>query len=568
MAKLRIKKRKWVFIFLFIPGILFLFWKTKYGYGASDEPFYLTVSHRLLKNDGLIVDEWNLSQLSGALLYPVMKLYHWIHPTTEGILLHMRYAYCMMQILTSLSICYRLRKYGCIAYLAANFYLLFAPYNIMALSYNTMGIACIVLCGIILSTYEKAGRGQVILAGFLFSMAVLCTPHLVFLYAGLTFLMMIEFVYKKVRKPEKSLLQLPFSWFYISIGCGIGALLLIGFLFSRADFDELLKALPFMLQDSDHSPVGIKRAIKTYLLQNWIYFRKYILLQLSCIIFLLLNRKNNKLKYVPLQFSVLFCFLQLLFLATKIQETYNFILYPIAWVGFLAFLMLENKNWKLFFWGYFLGLGYTFTLNWSSNQGIFAITTGTVLVDLCSILFLWQVIQERKEKDKIRFPLQNSLILVLLLTQMLTLVYSKAVHVFWEPPVSELTAKVEEGPLKGIYTTEANADHYKMVLKDLTVLRDMKEGNVLLIGFDTWGYLAVDMPYGTYSAWSGGESEHTLSRLASYYELNPEKIPAYIYLPKISAWTTDEILNLLQLKDYEVNQQRAGYILKKITNNE
>lgn len=561
MPNVRLKNKEWIFVLLLVPGILFLFWKTKYGYGASDEPFYITVAHRLTKQDRLLVDEWNLSQLSGALLYPYLKLYLLLHPTTEGILLHIRLLYSVLQVVITIFLIIRLRKYGRIAYFLGYFYLLFTPYNIMSLSYNTMGIMLIVLSGILLATKVKSVRFQTVLAGCFFSLAVLCTPHLVILYAGLSMLAVFDFLYKKIKKREFIPLQLSFHWFYISIGCGIGALLLGMFMLSRAGIDEILKALPYILQDSDHAPVGLKQAIRTYLIQNWLYFREYIILQGCCILLMILQRKNNKWKFVTLQVSCVGCLLQLLYLATQIQDTYNFILYPLAWVGFLAFLLIEHKNWMLFFWGFLLGLGYTFSLNWASNQGMYAISMGMVLTDLCAIVFLWQVVQEQRSKSKRTYYAQIVFMALLLFLQLALLVYSKAVHVFWEPPVYELDTKIEEGPLKGIYTTSEHAGQYENIFSDLEYIKEKQPDNLLMIGFDTWGYLYVDMPYGTYSAWSGGESEHTLRRLAAYYTVNPDKTPEYLYVPKYSAWTVEEILTLLELNSKTIDELEQGYLI-------
>lgn len=39
---------------------IFLIWKCRYGYGAGDEPFYLTLAQRLADGDALLSQEWNL----------------------------------------------------------------------------------------------------------------------------------------------------------------------------------------------------------------------------------------------------------------------------------------------------------------------------------------------------------------------------------------------------------------------------------------------------------------------------------------------------------------------------
>ena len=89
----QLKKNLWKYRQVIVWGICMLLaeglliWKARYGFGSEDEPFYLTIAHRLVKGDGLISEEWHLSQLSAVLLYPIMKLYLAVAGTTEGILL-------------------------------------------------------------------------------------------------------------------------------------------------------------------------------------------------------------------------------------------------------------------------------------------------------------------------------------------------------------------------------------------------------------------------------------------------------------------------------------------------
>ncbi len=95
---------------LFVVGV-FLLWKCKFGFSNIDESFYLTIPYRLCKGDALFVDEWHLSQLSGILIMPFMKLYLLLHETTEGMCLWFRYLYTFLQIISSAFIYYRLRNF-------------------------------------------------------------------------------------------------------------------------------------------------------------------------------------------------------------------------------------------------------------------------------------------------------------------------------------------------------------------------------------------------------------------------------------------------------------------------
>lgn len=556
-------KKEYIYWLPIIPILLFLLWKSKFGYGGSDEPFYLTIAHRLLKGDGLIVEEWNLSQLSGALLYPFMKFYQGIHTGTDGILLHFRYVYCFVQMLIGISLIGLLRKRGLAGYAAAYFFILFTPYNMMALSYNTMGSALIVLTGILMAMNHERKKGRIVFSGFLFALAVLCTPHLILVYAGFTILLILETLAAFFLKRKLETFFSKKDWLFFSIGCFLAAVILGVFILSRATISEIIKAIPYLLQDSDHSSIGIKRAIKTYVLQNWIYFKFYMGAQLLLLVMVVFDKQRFSHSGWYLMVSGFSCVIQVGYLATQIENTYNFILYPLAWVGFLAYVLTKQKQNRLFLWAYVFGMAYTFCLNFASNQGMYAISMGMVLVDMCSILFLGTVIKEQlHERDKAQQVAKIALISMMVF-QFSIMIYAKTVHVFWEPPVNTLQYKISQGPLKGILTTKEHAMEYEQLLLDLSYLKEMEPGNVLIIDFQTWGYLYLDMPYGTFSAWSGGESEHLKYRLQDYYQLQPEKTPDYIYLPSSSSWNKEELQELFSVNFSGEEQLEQGNLLKK-----
>ena len=151
------KKKDIVFLVGLFFGFLFLLWKSKYGMGAYDEPFYLTMPHRIINGDGMFSEEWNFGQFSAFLMLPVMKIYMMLAGSTEGIILHFRYIYIGFQLLCTVAVYLKLRKKE-LAWAAAWLFLLFCPYDIMAVAYNTIGIAFMTLAGILLANAKEKDR--------------------------------------------------------------------------------------------------------------------------------------------------------------------------------------------------------------------------------------------------------------------------------------------------------------------------------------------------------------------------------------------------------------------------
>ena len=154
---------------------LFLLWKCKIGFANIDESFYLTIPYRLCRGDGLIIHEWHLSQLSGFLLFPIMRIYLGIVRSTEGILLNFRYIFTFLWTVSACFVFYRLKSISLLGAMVSSIcYMLYTPFGIMALSYNSMGIMLMLISCIIVVTSLKCVRQQYCIAGILFAGAVLC----------------------------------------------------------------------------------------------------------------------------------------------------------------------------------------------------------------------------------------------------------------------------------------------------------------------------------------------------------------------------------------------------------
>ena len=178
-------KYKWqdyIFIALIVGGIIFAFWKCVFGFGGNDEAFYLTVPQRFSMGDALIKDEWNLSQLSGFLLMPFVWLFTTITGSTEGIILAARVVYIIFHATVSIVIYTRIRKYGYVSVFASVLYFIYTPYDIMAMSYNTMGLDLVTLAGVIMGTASYKKKLPLIFSGVAFAAAVLCCPYLAVAY--------------------------------------------------------------------------------------------------------------------------------------------------------------------------------------------------------------------------------------------------------------------------------------------------------------------------------------------------------------------------------------------------
>jgi hypothetical protein len=72
-----------------------------------------------------------------------------------------------------------------------------------------------------------------------------------------------------------------------------------------------------------------------------------------------------------------------------------------------------------------------------------------------------------------------------------------------------------------------------------------------------------DYSYSTFSAWLSGETDSAISRLESFYNVNPDKKPKYIYIPKQSDWDFTNINELSAVYGYSIQETSVSYKLEK-----
>lgn len=557
----RQQKKDIVFFAGLILGFLFLLWKSKYGTGAYDEPFYLTIPHRIVNGDGMLIDEWNFGQFSSFLLLPVMKLYLMITGGTEGIILHFRYIYIAFQLLCVTAVYVRLRKRE-FSWIAAWLFLLFCPYDIMAVSYNTMGIAFMTLTGVLLATTGENERKVWFAAGVLFAGAVLCNPFLVLLYVLYTVLV---FALQKWREQEPNLtLQ---AWVVITAGAALLAVLFAVTVLLGSSVGELLENIPLLMHDPEHTSRSIFMIVKVYLTSFWDAYGWFLPVWIVLLLMSYFCRKDEKKRKICFSLLCFSVILSLLGFLATIQNSYNFIMVPIAVCGLGAYVMTEDRDKRTFYFLYVFGLLYTFIANYASNQGMHAIAMAMIPTDVAAVLFIGKFVAQEwgnceTAKNGWKRLIVVSAVLVFV-AQLGMQVYTKAVHAFWEEPVWKLHTVITEGPLKGTVTTKEKAEKYQETLEDIKA-NIKKEGPVLFATKDTWCYLYADAEYGTFSSYLSGGLTQAAERWEVYFEAHPEKIPYYIYIPKDtdSEWNM-EMQEIAEANGYDVVESQEAYHLYK-----
>lgn len=578
VGKLKSPSQDGVFAFLLAAAAVFALWKCPFGFGVYDDAFYLTVPHRLSMGDALFVDEWHVSQLAGLLTTPLVWLYRALTGSTDGILLAARYAYTALHALVSLLFYRRVRGYGWSAGAAALSWFLFTPYDLMALSYNTMAMDLILLSGTVLATSER--RACWALSGLLLAGAVLCCPYFAAAYLLYTAGVGIHALAgRRSPGPAKSGILSPARLLWLTAGAGMAAALFLLYVLSTCGLRGVLDNLPYILADPEHQ--GVPALQK--LLHGWRTLAgchplfPWVLAAFALLLWVMLvdrGRRRRRGGYLAAACALaLACYA--LFWPRAAEEYYNVIMMPLIFPGLTAFLLCRDRPGGLFTTLFLGGLVYALAVNLGSNNYFHAISMALAVTNAASLLFMGRLLRElrgegegEEEGEEGPGPLFRpamALAVLTVLVLLLSQVRVKAVHCLMEDSPPALTATLEQGPARGLRTTSYRAGVYERLNGELQIYKTLPRGKLLILNERSWCPLAADpMEYASFSGWISGENQTALERLEQYYRLNPGKVPDYIFLSKNCLFDEPAaILSAAQSRGYVLTESAYSWYLTR-----
>ena len=521
------KRLEMAFFFGFAALIIFLIWRCFFGFANVDECFYLTIPYRICQGDKLLLHEWHMSQLSGLLLVPLMKVFISFSDGTDGIVIAFRLFYIAVWGLASLFFYFRLRHFSFYGSVIASLcFLLYAPYGIMALSYYSMGLL-LYLCSCILIAFSES-KIELSVAGFMFAGAVLCCPYLALLWFVLFFIGIVDrLLFHKV--PNK-------YWHYPSIGVAGAFILFCILMIINAPISEYLKTLPFVLDDPEHPMVSWLTKVQ-FLIYDARQINPY---WLPLILFSLAVTLQTKLcKTSWLGFSLTCTAITTLLLSYRwIYHLNNLSMFPLSLLGlFCVACSKEAIIKKLFYTVWLPGFLFSFFYSFSSNQPFFSFSSGSTVMTIASVLMGISFINLQVINRDIGKTQRLVMILTFAITTMVQIFCEfsdRYQNVFWdEAGITNQTVLAEEGPEKSIWMNQDVYDFYLTTQRDLQSIRDdTTTNNVLFLSRNTWLYLSAEKMNASYSAWLSGVNDHTMLRLEEYYQLFPEKIPDVVFFDR------------------------------------
>lgn len=555
------KKKRFTTEFLFFTGIMFLLfaifaWRQFYGFNKNDEIFYISTVYRFFQGDAMLVDEWNNVELFAFITYPLYCLVRIFLKSNEGIVIVFRFLYLIFQVLVSGYCFCRMKRFGWIHIFPSVYYFVTTPYNINALSYNTLAFGFVLLALVTLACPEKLKFYDFIIFGVFTAGAVLSNPYAVILFVLYGLICTGAFFYGlRSWKQVPEVLKLR-NYLFACLGAFIIFVLFVIFVFSRADLSEILECITYIVMDTER-----QRSFWEKFSRYFVRIHRYytILLYVTGLL-LVLWIADRKKRIAPSLYLMASCISAVPYIVYYgffwEMVGINYMLIPLVFPGLTAFLVSEKKDYRLFFCWYLPGLFFTLLAHFATNTGILTVSASYMIAASVSFLFLYKAVDEQ---GGIRWLC--SLMVILFMIQFAACIYQRIVYVWGDESLPLLTQEITEGPLKGIHTSVENEKLYQEVMLDMEELALTSEDKLFVIGIAPWIYLNTEAQCAAYSTW---ETLETDPLIPIYYEIRKEKLPTVVYCYEYDEDVLEtEFAYYFINMGYEPSVMRQGIVLSR-----
>lgn len=524
---------------------LILLWRVPFGYDWTDEQYFSEIGYRLLQGDRPLVDTWEVHQFSAMLAAPVLKGYLVCNNgSTDGIVLFLRYFYVSFQLFVSVVTFFVLkRKSGPVpSLICAGMLLAYSHFSINSYFYNSMVLLFSALSALLCIRFFDGESGGFLFAGLggvCFALAVVAYPYfLLFIPVYLAF--WIVQMRNQNRRRRNSYGALAFF-----AGAAAVALALLLFLLSRATVSQLQTGVSNLLSDPDHYSQNLPEVA-------WQYFNAIRViytpasygaaaLLLVGILYSVSRRENVRrlLKRIGAIGAVLLM-LSVVWIALLYDwdgvHRINLLAMGFALVAPGLFFLTDRKKDPGTLLLYWIGCGLSISVQIGSNTRILAssgmllpasMATVIYLFDHAGELFRWDPeldVMDAKRSNRRYSGLRAAAILACAAC-VTGLIGLRATAVHRDEPIPLLTAKIESGAAKGIYTTPESAELHDRLIAEIRA-NAPQSGSILITYLFPEGYLVTGLLAATPSAFNMSMDSNWLE---SYYAQNPERRPAYVF---------------------------------------
>ncbi|MEY8326742.1 hypothetical protein AALB47_22975 [Lachnospiraceae bacterium 54-11] len=534
-----------IFLFIFSTGLFLAKAFISSEISLEDEMHYIATALRFYNGDAYLVDDWSPEQLNSFLLLPFVYLFEQIFHSSDGIVIYFRILHLFFKLIIVVYSLYRLKvtnKFTACSFIGILFYYFFTPYNIEALSYNTIPLSMMFLIGIIMITSNNH-KGDYYLCGVLLAFSVLSQPFIAILYfSGIIsycgYIVYVRFTHKN-KNFHLILSGKNFIIFTIGI-CTVAAAFLF-FVFSRANLYEILSNVIYIFNEPDHNvSTNISNTLLnklTMVLNTFFSFcqGRITFINILCLCAIILSKRKKNI-IIPFLLSIISLLISCMnIILSENAFIMNAIYIPFVWFSFEALIMV-NKNKLLHTVIWTACCIYTISTSLGTNTGILSTSASMCSFAIFSMLTVSDL-EISSFRPKYMTPVFQIAVLGIFIG-ILLLTFIMRLCIVWTDTYDKKTYScyLSKGPLKGTVTSENVYKQYNAILETLDAI-ECQDSDILFCGTSTpTAYLYLNIEFGTM-----GTPFFYLdyNRLESYFTLHPDKLPTIIYYECLSG-TSDE----------------------------
>ncbi|MGI6686994.1 MAG: hypothetical protein ACOX6Y_01305 [Christensenellales bacterium] len=548
------KRQTEVFIsyFLLLSVLVFHLIRAKYGFDWSDEGYYTASAVDILTKKMSLTGNYSIHQTSSLLLLPFVSLYRLFTGSNDGIMVFMRYMYCVIAFSVSVGV-YRVlvkKGYSSISSVVISLLILLTcPSNVMTLSYNTLSFLLMTAAFFAVKTIFF-GKLKYFISGLFFAAAVQAYPYLV--------ISMPIFILYLIYEAEKEIGVSLSKFSYFLIGIIFVFLVFIVQIIINTPLTNLFDNLRSMWLDPGHLNHNyIEKTYKIIRSITLFFGRKQLIVLISLYLFAIaiyIMRRNGK--YIPsvietsgLLFVMLLFLLRLgIILRLREEPTTVTNYYALSLSFACGYLCILFSIWNEAIWLGLLGGVFSIAVNAASNNGI-ALAAYPCIFSVMGSVMVLEAIWRRTNSKMV--SLTSRFVLIITASLLLfNMGYNRATAVYRDENINVLTAKIERGPAKGIITTYRSANEYNAVLNDFDTIDKMGNGPVFISRLLPFGYMYFDRPAGAPTLWT---TPMNSLRLSDFYLKYPQLVPDTVII-------LQDFVGVMSLND---NNPPGGYFSNK-----
>jgi hypothetical protein len=501
---------------------LALWHRARFGVDFTDESYYASITNKLTRGGTLFVDEFAVQQLGQLLVVPLAWAHRSITGSTQGLILFFRCSYLVTALVLSLIPMFALRKgWGFpTAFLIGLLGVVYIPFNIMAFSYNTLGMQ-LFSAGLFVGFWARRmdcpyRSCLAFLAGLLLGADLLAYPTLVVPQA------IFSLVFLSLER----------SWrraFWLVFGGSIFPLAVLGML-GLDGLNHFRQSLSFCTANTIDSSKFFE-IWRT--LWNWYEYKRIVLLGLLVPAFLL-TFAAKKIPLLSISAAALLLIPLPLVKHGICDSMYYVIFFSFTAPFSFAFLWRSQTARDLFCLVWIpsaLG-GYVTAL--TSGNGALSMAIGMFPAMLAALALLLLLIRQRIERHSDGQPhlaLANSLAcfaIPLALVTFFALMTCRSAY--RDGPPFSLNCRIDRGPFAGLYTTPERAALIGDITNDLKRVATSEDRVFFFYDFPA-GYLLTDLPWASNTSWQiriAGLEWRGHQRAIEHYWKDPNHQPTLI----------------------------------------